>query len=216
MANSLCCWTCRLFSGFTIVNTIVYIMHVIYPLSDFLGIHFHEQVTVSKSVEKGALGVDCWIAFQKSFIATLWLLGNTKMSLFGIRGKNHPIMLRYLAPKLQRALSTLCCSKNYPIQIILKGYTSSQYSFAEYLIWIKVVLDPTEVKVILLFFPWLCFGRRCPSHSSEEEDEYHVPFLKDAECCKTECKGSEITSGWQSRHSWGERDPKDSQWENSG
>lgn len=66
------------------VNTVVYIMYVIYPLSDFLGIHFHEQVTVSKSEEKGALGVDCWIAFQKSFIATLWLLGNTKMSLFGI------------------------------------------------------------------------------------------------------------------------------------
>lgn len=53
------------------VNTVVYIMYVIYPLSDFLGIHFHEQVTVSKSEEKGALGVDCWIAFQKSFIATL-------------------------------------------------------------------------------------------------------------------------------------------------
>lgn len=142
--------------------------------------------------------------------------------LFGIRCKNHLTTLRYLVPKLQfkKELFLPCVvgrkrCKNYLIQIILNGYTSFQYSFTEYFIWIKVVLDSTEVKVILLSFPRCRFGRRCPSYSSEAEDEYHVPFLKDAECCKTECKGSEVTSRWQSRHSWGERDPKDSQWKNS-
>lgn len=78
-----------------------------------------------------------------------------------------------------------------------------------------MVPKPAEAKAVFLFSAQCCFGRRGPSYSGAAEDENHVPLPEDAERCEAEREGSEAVSGWQSRCTRGQRDPKDSWWENS-